>query len=56
MQQALDRYTIYLKAEKNASDYTVRNYLHDLLGGRKPGAENGFFQFLRRKRITTLTM
>jgi integrase/recombinase XerC len=54
MQQALDRYTIYLKAEKNASDYTVRNYLHDLLGGRKPGAENGFFQFLRQKNITTL--
>ena len=54
MQQALDRYTTYLKAEKNASDYTVRNYLHDLLGGRKPGAENGFFQFLRQKKITTL--
>jgi tyrosine recombinase XerC len=54
MQQALDRYTIYLKAEKNASDYTVRNYLHDLLGGIKPGAENGFFQFLRQKKITTL--
>jgi integrase/recombinase XerC len=54
MQQALDRYTTYLKAEKNASDYTVRNYLHDLLGGKKPGAENGFFQFLRQKKIATL--
>jgi tyrosine recombinase XerC len=54
MQQTLDRYTTYLKAEKNASDYTVRNYLHDLLGGSKPGAENGFFQFLRNKKITTL--
>ena len=54
MQQALDRYTTYLKAEKNASDYTVRNYLHDLLGGRKPGAENGFFQFLRQNKIMTL--
>ncbi len=54
MQQALDRYTTYLKAEKNASDYTVRNYLHDLLGGKKPGAENGFFQFLRQKKIMTL--
>jgi integrase/recombinase XerC len=54
MQQALDRYAIYLRAEKNASDYTVRNYLHDLLGGRKPGAENGFFQFLRQKKITAL--
>ena len=54
MQQALDRYTTYLKAEKNASVYTVRNYLHDLLGGKKPGAENGFFQFLRQKKIMTL--
>jgi tyrosine recombinase XerC len=54
MQQALDRYTTYLKAEKNASDYTVRNYLHDLLGGKKPGAENGFFQFLRQKKVMTL--
>jgi tyrosine recombinase XerC len=54
MQQALDRYANYLKVERNASDYTVRNYLHDLLGGRKPGAENGFFQFLSRKKITTL--
>jgi len=54
MQRALDRYTTYLKAEKNASDYTVRNYLHDLLGGKKPGAENGFFQFLRQKKIMTL--
>ena len=54
MQQALDRYTTYLKAEKNASDYTVRNYLHDLLGGKKHGAENGFFQFLRKKKIATL--
>jgi integrase/recombinase XerC len=54
MQQALDRYANYLKAEKNASGYTVRNYLHDLLGGRKPGMENGFFQFLTKKKIATL--
>jgi tyrosine recombinase XerC len=54
MQQALDRYADYLKAEKNASGYTVRNYLHDLLGGSKAGAENGFFQFLRWENISTL--
>ncbi|HEY41920.1 MAG TPA: tyrosine recombinase XerC [Dehalococcoidia bacterium] len=54
MQQALDRYANYLRAEKNASDYTVRNYLHDLLGGRKSGAENGFLQFLSMRKIMTL--
>jgi len=54
MQQALDRYANYLKAEKNASEYTVRNYLHDLLGGQKPDSQKGFFQFLRQKNITSL--
>jgi len=54
MQQALDRYANYLKAEKNASEYTVRNYLHDLLGGQKPDSQKGFFQFLRQKKIKSL--
>ena len=54
MQRALDRYEDYLKAERNASRYTVRNYLHDLLGGQKPDSQKGFFQFLRQKKITSL--
>ncbi|UCB42508.1 MAG: tyrosine recombinase XerC [Dehalococcoidales bacterium] len=54
MQQALDRYANYLKAEKNASEYTVRNYMHDLLGGQRPDSQKGFFQFLRQKKMTSL--
>ena len=54
MQQALDRYANYLKAERNASNYTVRNYMHDLLGGQRPDSQKGFFQFLRQKKITSL--
>ena len=45
MQEIFDRYIDYLKAERNASHYTVRNYTADLLD---------YFNFLRNKRIDTL--
>ncbi len=50
MQQIFDNYVNFLRAEKNASIYTVRNYRHDLLGNYVRGEEKGFFQFLRLKK------
>jgi len=55
MQEVFDRYISYLRAEKNASEYTVRNYTSDLLGGKTPGAEKGFFQFLVQRGVQSLT-
>lgn len=54
MRDLLDRYLGYLKAERNASAYTVRNYLNDLLGNYKRGPEKGFFQYLKLKKIESL--
>ena len=54
MQQVFERYINYLRAERNASPYTVRNYTSDLLGGKGAGAEKGFFQFLRQSKISTV--
>ncbi len=54
MQEVFNRYINYLVAERNASPYTVRNYTNDLLGNYKRGAEKGFFQFLRLKKIGSL--
>ena len=54
MQDIFDRYLDYLKAERNASDYTVRNYRSDLLGGKTEAGAKGFFQFLRQREIATL--
>ena len=54
MQEVLERYIDYLQAERNASKYTVRNYVNDLLGNYARGSEKGFFQFLKQKRIKTL--
>ena len=54
MQEVFDRYVDYLRAERNASPYTVRNYSNDLVGNTKRGTEKGFFQFLRLKRIDSL--
>ena len=45
MQEIFNKYTDFLKAERNASAYTVRNYTTDLLG---------FFQFLRTKGVKSL--
>ena len=54
MQEIFNRYVSHLRAERNASPYTIRNYTNDLLGNRKRGSEKGFFQFLRRKQIGSL--
>jgi len=54
MQEIFNRYINYLKAERNASPYTIRNYTNDLLGNRLRGSEKGFFQFLRLKQIGSL--
>jgi integrase/recombinase XerC len=54
MQEIFNRYINYLEAEKGASPYTVRNYTYDLVGNYARGAERGFFQFLRLKKIDSL--
>jgi site-specific recombinase XerD len=53
MQEILDKYTNYLRADKVASPYTVRNYISELVGNYKRGSAKGFFQFLETKGITT---
>ncbi len=45
MQEIIERYKNYLEAERNASPYTVRNYIHDL---------NEFINFLSEKRVASL--
>jgi len=56
MQELFNRYIAYLQAEKNASPYTVRNYVNDLLGNYKRGQEKGFFQFLKSRKIESLDL
>jgi integrase/recombinase XerC len=51
MQILFERYIDYLKAEKNASPYTVRNYTTDLVGSSRI---KGFFGFLSEKGVKTL--
>ena len=45
MQQVFDRYVAFLEAEKNASQYTVRNYTNDLME---------FFDFVTGQGIESL--
>ena len=54
MQEVFNKYINYLEAERGVSPYTVRNYTNDLLGNYARGAERGFFQFLRQKKIDSL--
>ncbi len=54
MQEIFDQYINYLKAERNASPYTVRNYTNDLIGNYRRGAAKGFFQYLKLKKVPTL--
>jgi site-specific recombinase XerD len=54
MREVLKRYIAYLKAEHNASQYTIRNYRTDLVGTSKRGAGKGFFQFLLLNNISDL--
>ncbi|MFC1900734.1 tyrosine recombinase XerC [Chloroflexota bacterium] len=51
MQELFNRYVDYLRAEKNASPYTIRNYTTDLIGSSRI---KGFFGFLSEKGIKTL--
>jgi site-specific recombinase XerD len=51
MREVFNRYLDYLKAERNASAYTIRNYMTDLVGTYKRGAGKGFFQFIMMKDI-----
>lgn len=52
-QHVFDRYINYLKAERNVSPYTVRNYTTALQGNLR-GIEKGFFQFLTFRGIDRL--
>ncbi|MFH0768388.1 MAG: tyrosine recombinase XerC [Chloroflexota bacterium] len=54
MQDIFNRYMNYLKAERNASPYTIRNYTNDLLGNYLRGSGKGFVQFLRLRKIGSL--
>ena len=54
MQEVFNRYINYLQAERNASPYTVRNYVNDLVGNYARGPEKGFFQFLKLRKIGSL--
>ncbi|MBN1189592.1 MAG: tyrosine recombinase [Dehalococcoidales bacterium] len=51
MREVFNRYLDYLRAECNASAYTLRNYETDLRGTFKRGNGKGFFQFLVQKKI-----
>jgi len=50
MQEIFNKYIDYLKAERNASRYTVRNYTADLCGSKRT---KGFFTFLKERGITS---
>jgi site-specific recombinase XerD len=54
MQEVFNRYIDYLKAERNVSPYTIRNYSNDLVGNCVRGSEKGFFQFLKLRDIDSL--
>lgn len=54
MEELFDRFADYLRAERNASGYTVRNYANDITGNYARGAGKGFFQFLESRGITAL--
>jgi tyrosine recombinase XerC len=51
VREVFNRYLDYLRAERNASVYTQRNYETDLRGTFKRGTGKGFFQFLVQKKI-----
>jgi len=51
MRKVFNQYLDYLKAERNASVYTLRNYKTDLLGTYKRGEGKGFFQFLKLRKV-----
>lgn len=55
MKGIFNRYINHLRAERNASPHTVHNYANDLLGNYSRGPHKGFFQFLRLRRIPSLS-
>jgi len=52
MREIFQRYLNHLKAEQNASRYTLRNYSTDLRGTYKRGEGSGFFQFLAARHVS----
>lgn len=52
MREVFNRYLDYLRAECNASVYTLRNYETDLRGTFKRGSGKGFFQFLVQQKVS----
>jgi integrase/recombinase XerC len=50
----LEEFKQYLKAERNASEKTIRNYHNDLIGNYCRGEEKGFRQFLESRQIKNL--
>ena len=55
MQDIFHQYLNYLRVERNASPYTIRNYTNDLMGNYARGTEKGFFQFLKLRKIDSVT-
>ena len=51
MQELFDRYLDYLRAERSASRYTLRNYKTDLTGSKKV---KGIFTFLLERGVNSL--
>ncbi len=51
MQELFNRYKDYLRAERSASRYTLRNYTTDLMGSKKI---KGLFTFLLERGISSL--
>jgi integrase/recombinase XerC len=52
VREVFKQYMDYLKADHNASVYTLRNYRTDLMGTFKRGQGKGFFQFLRLRKVS----
>jgi integrase/recombinase XerC len=52
MREIFNRYLDYLRAERNASAYTIRNYETDLIGTYKRGIGRGFFQYITMREIS----
>jgi len=54
MQEVINRYVDYLRAERNASPHTIRTYYNSLVGNNTRGTQKGFFPFLVMKKINSL--